>query len=253
MNPLAFLPVSAMLSGMPRLARHAPGGLVYHVLNRANGRLRLFKKDDDFLAFERVFLEAHRRVPIRVLDWCVMSNHWHLVLWPREDGELTSFMRWLTLTHAQRWKHAHDAVGHGHLYQGRFKSFPIEQDEHLLTVLRYVERNPMRAKQVQRAEAWRWGSCFARQNKSHPLFALLGDWPVDRPSRWLAMVNKEQADAEEKSIVEHIQRGRPFGSDAWIHRTASELELESSLRPRGRPLGWRKMAGKRCKSTGNTN
>jgi len=131
---------------MPRTARHAPGGLVYHVLNRANGRLRLFKKDEDFLAFEQVLLLAHKKVPIRILDWCLMGNHWHLVLWPEEDGELTAFMRWLTLTHAQRWKHAHDAVGHGHLYQGRFKSFPIEQDEHLLTVLRYVDRNAVRAK-----------------------------------------------------------------------------------------------------------
>ncbi len=135
---------------MPRIARNAPGGLVYHVLNRANGRLRLFKKDGDYLAFEQVLLLAHRRAPIRILDYCLMPNHWHLVLWPRRDGELTLFMRWLTLTHAQRWKHAHNAVGHGHLYQGRFKSFPIQQDEHLLTVLRYVERNPLRAKLARR-------------------------------------------------------------------------------------------------------
>src|SRR5579864_4498621 len=145
---------------MPRLARRAPGGLVYHVLNRANGRLRLFKKDDDYLAFQRVLVLAHERTPIRVLGWCLMPNHWHLVLWPQRDGQLTAFTRWLTLTHAQRWKHAHDAVGHGHLYQGRFKSFPIEQDDHLLTVLRYVERNPVRGKLVAAAERWRWGSCF---------------------------------------------------------------------------------------------
>src|ERR1700722_14686930 len=129
------------LFAMPRKARNAPGGLVYHVLNRANGRLRLFKKEDDFVAFERVMILAHQRVPIRILDWCIMSNHWHLVLWPQKDGELTAFMRALTLTHAQRWKHAHAAVGQGRLYQGRFKSFPIEQDEHLLAVLAYVERN----------------------------------------------------------------------------------------------------------------
>ena len=115
---------------MPRLARVAPGGIVYHVLNRANGRLRLFKKDDDFLAFEEILALAHERLPIRILDWVMMSNHWHMILWPERDGELTSFLRWLTLTHAQRWKHAHDAVGHGHLYQGRFKSFPIQADGH---------------------------------------------------------------------------------------------------------------------------
>src|SRR4051812_23155455 len=130
-----------MMLLMPRFGRKAPGGLVYHVLNRANGRVRLFKKEEDFRAFERVLLEAWKRAPIRILGWCIMSNHWHLVLWPEKDGQLSRFMGWLTLTHAQRWKQVHAAVGQGHLYQGRFKSFPIEEDRHLLTVLRYVERN----------------------------------------------------------------------------------------------------------------
>jgi putative transposase len=130
---------------MPRTARNAPGGLVYPVLNRANGRLRIFKKDEDFLAFERVLPLAHQRVPIWILDGCLMSNHWHLVLWPRKDGELTAFMRWLTLIHPLALGHDHTAVEHGHLYQGQLKSFPIEQDEHLLKVLAYAERNPARA------------------------------------------------------------------------------------------------------------
>ncbi len=227
---------------MPRTARNAPGGLVYHVLNRANGRLRLFKKNDDFLAFEQVLLLAHQRVPIRILDWCIMPNHWHLVLFPREDGELTAFLRWLTLTHAQRWKHAHAAVGHGHLYQGRFKSFPIEQDEHLLTVLRYVERNPLRAGLVRRAEQWRWGSCHVRQNRSHELNPLLSMWPVDRPARWLETVNLPQGEAAEKMVKESIKRNRPLGGDGWVRRMAERLNLGYTLRPRGRPLGWRKKA-----------
>jgi putative transposase len=225
---------------MPRLARKAPGGIVYHVLNRANGRLRLFKKEDDFLAFERVLQLAHERVPIRILDWCVMPNHWHLVLYPARDGELTAFMRWLTLTHAQRWKHAHAAVGHGHLYQGRFKSFPVEQDEHLLAVLRYVERNPVRAKLARRAQDWRWGSCHVRQDRGHELHSLLAAWPVQRPGRWLAMVNEPQDQQEQVMVQESIKRSRPAGTEGWVRRTARELGLEHSLRPRGRPLGWRK-------------
>jgi putative transposase len=225
---------------MPRIARNAPGGLVYHVLNRANGRLRLFKKDEDFQAFDEVLLQAHRREPIRILDWCVMPNHWHFVLWPEADGQLTSFMRWLTLTHAQRWKHAHDAVGHGHLYQGRFKSFPIEEDDHLLTVLRYVERNPVRAELVKRAEEWLWGSCYVRQRPSHRFQSLLSPWPVDRPTRWLQYVNIPQTPAEQAAIREHIERNRPYGALEWAMETAKQLDLEQSLRPRGRPVGWRK-------------
>jgi putative transposase len=233
---------------MPRQARQAPGGIVYHVLNRANGRLRLFKKDDDFLAFEQVLLEAHERVPIRILSWCLMNNHWHFVLWPERDRELTEFMRWLTLTHAQRWKHAHDAVGHGHLYQGRFKSFPIEQDDHLLTVLRYVERNPVRAGKVKEAQDWPWGSCHVRQTKGHQLRDLPSEWPIERPPRWLQFVNTPQTAAEEKSVKEHMERNRPFGNGEWTQSTAKALGLEHSLRPLGRPLGWRKHPEKQRKS-----
>jgi putative transposase len=224
---------------MPRSARQAPGGLVYHVINRANGRLRIFKKVDDFLAFERVLCEARKRVPIRILSWCLMGNHWHLVLWPEHDGQLTQFMRWLTMTHAQRWKHAHGTVGQGHLYQGRFKSFPIEPDEHLLAVLRYVERNALRAGIVKKAEDWRWGSAHVRARRSHDLWSLLDEWPIDRPRRWLDLVNQPQTTAEEEAMKLHIRRNRPLGSEKWISQMVKSLGLEQSVRPRGRQKGWR--------------
>src|SRR3569623_757048 len=138
------------LSHMPRRARSILGGYAYHVLNRANGRLRLFRKDADFAAFEEVLRQAQERLPLRILGYVVMSNHWHFVVWPkRDEGPLISeFFRWLTVTHTQRWHAHHGTSGMGHLYQGRFKSFPIAADEHLLTVLRYVERNALRAKLV---------------------------------------------------------------------------------------------------------
>jgi putative transposase len=225
---------------MPRQARNAPGGLVYHVLNRANGRLRLFKKPADFLAFERVLKEAHAAVPIRILGWCLMSNHWHFVLWPQSDGQLTAFMRKLTHTHAQRWKTAHNAVGHGHLYQGRFKSFPVQGDGHLLTLLRYVERNALRAKIVRRAEQWHWGSYHVRGEKQHELYALLAAGPVDLPKDWSRRVHEPQTAAEQAQLREHVHRNRPLGDAKWTAATARQLGLESSLRPRGRPVGWRK-------------
>src|SRR5450432_4892382 len=121
---------------MPRQARSAAGGLVYHVINRGNGHLRLFRKEADYLAFEKVMGEALGRTPTRLLAWCLMPTHWHLVIWPRQDGELSAFVRWLTHTHThtQRWYAHHQSAGRGHVYQGRFKSLPIERDEHLLTV-----------------------------------------------------------------------------------------------------------------------
>src|SRR5947207_7985249 len=126
---------------MPRRVRVSTGGLAFHVLNRAVGRATLFRKDADHLAFEKVLSEVHGRIPVRLLGYCLMPNHWHLVLWPRADGELSKFMHWLTMTHTQRWRHLRRLVGLGPLYQGRFKSFPVQTDGHLLTVLRYVERN----------------------------------------------------------------------------------------------------------------
>ena len=143
---------------MGRALRTAAGGLAYHVLNRANARMRIFDDAKDYEAFERILTEAVRRVKMRLLAYCVMPNHWHLVLWPRGDGDLSTFMGWLTLTHTQRW-HAHrHSVGSGHVYQGRFKPFLVESDDHLWTMCRYVERNALRAGLCERAEQWRWSS-----------------------------------------------------------------------------------------------
>lgn len=107
---------------MGRPLRTAPGDCVYHVLNRTNGRVPLFAHDADYAAFERVLMEACERVSMRILAYCIMPNHWHVVLWPRQDGDLSRFMGWLTLTHTQRWHAHHHTVGHGHLYQGRASS-----------------------------------------------------------------------------------------------------------------------------------
>jgi putative transposase len=222
---------------MPRRPRIAVGGIPFHVLNRAVGRGWLFEKDVDFEAFVRVIEQVHRRLPVRILSYCLMSNHWHLVLWPREDGELSEFMRLLTVTHTQRWHAHHHTAGTGPLYQGRFKSFPIQRDEHLLAVCRYVERNPLRARLVERAEQWRWSSLGVRTSAAEtPAWLMdMGQWPVEAPARWVTHVNRPQTAAEEAAVRESIRRGRPFGEAKWQRRTAIRLALESSLRPRGRP------------------
>ena len=221
---------------MGRPQRAALGGYVYHVLNRANGRLPIFQKDGDYEAFERILAEALEHVPgMRLLAYCRMPNHWHLVVWPRDDGELSDFGHWLTLTHTQRWHaHYHD-VGTGHLYQGRFKSFPIAQDEHFLTVCRYVERNALRAGLVHRAEAWRWGSLWQRQQSERAGTLLLSPWPIAEPPHWLKEVNRAQTEAELEAVRQSVRRGRPYGDEGWAKRVAQRLRLESTLRPRGRP------------------
>src|SRR2546427_114992 len=126
---------------MPRTARASVGGIVYHVLNRGNCRMKIFHSEGDFFAFVKLLVEAARRMGVRVLAFCLMPNHWHLILWPRQDGDLSRFMAWLSTTHVRRWREHRRTVGEGHLYQGRFKSFPAQQDEHLLILLRYCEAN----------------------------------------------------------------------------------------------------------------
>ena len=135
---------------MGRPLRPTAGDVVFHVLNRANARRTLFEDEGDYAAFIRVLEQACARVAMRLLAYCVMPNHWHLIVWPRKDGDLSRFMNWLTLTHTQRWHQHRHTVGEGHVYQGCFKSFPVETSEYLLMVCRYVERNPVRAGLVDR-------------------------------------------------------------------------------------------------------
>jgi putative transposase len=221
--------------------------LIYHVLNRGVGRQDLFEDADDFAAFLRAMADVLREEPIRILGFCLMSNHWHLVLWPRRDGELARFMQRLTITHVRRWKEHRHRVGWGSLYQGRYKSFAVQDDAHLTTVLRYVERNPLRAGLVRRAEAWRW-SCLGQLaalpegDPSVPVIPI-APWPVARRRDWAQWVNRPQTPKEEAAVLRALAHGRPYGSDAWTAKTERRLNLPP-LRPRGRPVGWRKKKAK---------
>lgn len=195
--------------------------------------MRMFRKERDFEAFEEVVGEAKTRLSVRVLAWCVMPNHWHFVLWPRGDGDLSEFLRWLTVTHTQRWHAAHGTSGTGPLYQGRFKSFPIQEDDHLWAVLRYVERNPLRANLVREAEAWRWSSLWHRVHGNEA--GLVDEGPLTMPRRWLQQVQSPQTEGELEALRRSVVRGSPFGEPPWQERTAKRLGLQSTLRPRGRP------------------
>lgn len=220
---------------MPRPLRTARGGLVYHVLNRANARRRIFDREGDYFAFERTLAEVQDRIPMRILAWCLMPNHWHLVLWPRLDGDLSNYMRLVTLTHTQRW-HAHRATaGSGHLYQGRFKSFAVQDDAHFLTVCRYVEANALRANLVRRAEEWRWCSLWRAGRGQADEPPRIDQWPVTRPLDWTGYVNQAVTPVELEAVRCCARRGAPYGHKPWVQGVAKELRLECTLRPRGRP------------------
>jgi putative transposase len=218
---------------MPRPKRITLGGYVYHILNRANGRLRIFRKDNDFLAFEQILAEGAERFSMRICGYCIMSNHWHLLLWPHGDGDLSKFIRWISLTHTQRYHTSHGTVGIGHLYQGRYKSFPVQDDTYYLTVLRYIESNPLRAGLVKDVGDWPWSS-FAVREGYEAAFEL-SDGPIELPSNWGGLLYENLGRAELDHIGKSVKRGAPFGDINWTKRAAIRLKLESTLRPRGRP------------------
>ena len=216
---------------MPRTARASVGEMCYHVINRGNARQEVFRKNDDYKAFINLFKGACERIAMRVLGHCLMPNHFHLVLWSYSNGDLGKWMQWLLTAHVRRY-HQHYKTS-GHVWQGRFKAFPIERDDHLLTVLRYIERNPLRAGLVEHAEDWPWSSLSRSRLKMDP------DWlcplPVSRPPNWISWVNQPQTEAELEQLRRSVNRGAPYGSADWVQRIATQLGLEASVRPRGRP------------------
>ncbi len=217
---------------MPRVARVSVGNQCYHVLNRGNAQQRVSFKDGDYQAFEKAMAHACVEVPMRVLAWCLMPNHFDLVLWPHGDKDLSRWMHWLRNTHVRRY-HRHYGSS-GHLWQGRFKAFGIEHDDHLLTVLRYAERNALRAGLVRRAEDWRWSSVYAAA-RSEPQPSFWHEGPVPRPRGWLEWVNEPATVAELTAVRECVERNRPYGEEGWQRAMAARLGVGASLRPRGRP------------------
>ncbi len=215
---------------MPRTARLSVGGVIYHALNRGNRREAVFHKPADYDAFLEAIADARRRIPLDLFGYCLMPNHFHMVLRPKGDGDLGRWMRWLLTAHAQRY-HRHYKTS-GHVWQGRYKAFPVQDDAHLTTVLRYVERNPLRAELVARAEHWKWSS---------PPVWLAGDpmlWrgePSPRDPQWLKRVNVPLSTGDLQRLRQSVARQRPFGTEDWTRKTAETLGMESSLGNRGRP------------------
>lgn len=222
---------------MARQARVAVGDTVYHVINRANGRVRIFDTPQEYAHFESLLLEGVELVGMRLLAYCIMPNHWHLVLYPRKDGEMSEFMRWVTTTHVRQRRALTKTVGNGHLYQGTYKSFPIEGDKHLVDVIRYVEQNPLRAKLVAQAEDWEWSSLFRRQRANREDMKLLAMLPTELPVNYLESVNQLLGEDPLREIRYSISKGAPFGSDEWVARMVEEYKMEGTLRGPGRPKG----------------
>jgi putative transposase len=216
---------------MPRTARFIVANYCYHVLNRSNKKARILHASADYDQFLAALHLAQQRVHIPILAACLMPNHFHLVVRPSSADDLARWMQWAFTTQV-RWHHAKYETS-GRLWQGRYKAFLIQEDHHLLTVMRYVERNALRANLVERAEDWKWGSLGWRSARMPPV--ELAECPVALPSYWRHLVNEPQTAAEVAEIRTCVNRQRPFGEHAWVEEKARELGIEHSLIPVGRP------------------
>ncbi|TWT66606.1 transposase [Allorhodopirellula solitaria] len=220
---------------MPRTKRADEAGRIYHALNRGNDRREIFHKPEDYLAFQRTLQQGLEKYPVDLLAYCLMPNHWHLVVRPRQDGRMGKLLGWVSATHTSRYNAHNQRVGMGHLYQGPFKSFPCQADEHFLTVCRYVERNALSSKLVSNAEDWQFGSLHRWHSGNNRDSPWLTPWPMRRPPHWLRRVNASLSKKELDAIENAIKRGCPYGSKDWMERTCERTGIWSTMRPRGRP------------------
>ncbi|MCK9344994.1 MAG: transposase [Candidatus Pacebacteria bacterium] len=220
---------------MSRNARVDVGGEIYHVINRANGRFKIFDEDKDYKLFEQLLLETKELNGMRILAYVIMPNHWHLVLYPKNDGDLGVFMQRLTNAHTRKVHAKTGTNGNGHLYQGRYKSFLVDSENYLLSVIKYVERNPVRAKLVISCEDWEWGSAYFRLARKRKNVELIDLPPINLPIDYKQWINAPEKQDEVDTIRISVNKSVPYGGEGWVEKMVVKHKLESTLKSPGRP------------------
>jgi putative transposase len=225
---------------MGRLPRTIDDGLVYHAFNRGNNRGNIFGDDEGRVAFLTALAQTKDRYPFRLFGYCLMTDHFHLLIRPEAGQSISRILQSLTVAHTWHYHKRHHTVGH--VWQGRFKSPVIQDDAHLLVVLRYIEANPLRAKLITDPADHRWSSypCHGLGGDD-PLLSPFPEWEklgrsaAERRRRWRAKVCAAQSEAELRSVRGSLRSGRPFGASDWTEQMAERLNIELVPRPRGRP------------------
>ena len=216
---------------MPRIARGLVDGFIYHILNRGNGRQEVFHRIQDYEGFIDLMKKVKSKHSIKIFAYCLMPNHFHMVVLPTQAKELGKLMQWLMTSYVRRYHRNYGTSGH--IWQGRYKSFIIQESAYLLTVLRYVEGNPVRAGLVNSAKEWLWSS--HREIIGEEPRSLIDKLPIELPQEWSKYVDEPLTDKELEKLHQSVNRQSPYGTPMWQMRVAKEVGLESTLRPWGRP------------------
>ena len=215
---------------MPRIARGETVGGIYHIINRGNMRMRVFEDEEDYHYFLHLFKAAKKRYSVEIHAYCLMPNHFHLLMMPKEEKSLSQFMQWVMTSHVRYYHKKHKSSGH--VWQGRFKSFIVERESYYISLIRYIEANAKRAKLVKEAEAWPYGSLCERSEMSR---GILDEPSMPLEDNWQAYVNEPIQKNELNTIRNSVNRQAPLGVAHWQMKTAVELGLLSTLKQRGRP------------------
>ncbi len=195
---------------MPRSRRSSLDAPYFHVINRSVRKAPIFKRPPDYRAFLGVLQEGLDRFPIRLVAFCVLSNHWHLIVEPAGTAVLIRFMHWVTTTHAVRWHRLRESTGQGPVYQGRYTSVPLAGMSDLIRTCRYVERNALAAGVVRRAQDWPWCSLAERLRPAPEVTLTPARFLTSQA--WIDHVNAERLAGESMEAVEEpddLVRGRP--------------------------------------------
>lgn len=208
---------------MSRPPRFYPDHVPQHIVNRGNRKSRIFESEEDYIGFVAALADAGERTVVRLVAFCLMPNHWHLVLWPYRGSEISAYMQIAMNSHLRDLLARHNLSGLGHVYQGRHRNHPIHNDEHFLNVCRYVEANARRAGLVKRAEDWPWSSLTC--HGPDPDINLLVPWPVRRPVDWLDRVNLPVVGArDERPWRVFAQPGLPLLSKQDTNAASRSVE-----------------------------
>lgn len=218
---------------MPRLARITADNHPCHITQRGNNRQDVFLDDDDRTAYLAFLESLTEKYKVRILGYCLMTNHVHLVVMPKEGALLAKAIGQTHYRYTQYFNRKYKRSGH--LWQNRFYSVILEA-LHLVSAMRYIERNPVRVGEVKQPEQYQWSSASAHvAGKSKDGLLDMQTWHTLVESGGWKQVLRAPDDENAELLRRHTMTGRPYGSEKFIKKLEQRLERRLIAFPVGRP------------------
>ena len=197
---------------MARKPRKLPGHHPLHICNRSAGQLTIFQSIADYVRFETCLKEMISNFPLRLFAFCIMPNHYHLLVEGETGPAVIKGLHWLGTTHAVRLRRDTSSIGRGAVYQNRFRAYPIQRNGAFYRVAHYIERNPVDANLCRSPDDWLWSS--AKPEKSQDL--NLAEWPISKPKNWMETIRKPLDEIVRDEIRCHETLQHPLGDPDWV-------------------------------------